>query len=158
MAFQIVVHLLISVMWMFLSESYTLASFSVGFLVGGVLLILLRKFLPGKLYLIRVFNIIKLLLIFIRELILSNIEIVKLVYKPKPNFEPGIFAYPTDLKSNWELTLLANLITLTPGSLSVAFSEDNKTIFVHAMHIENVEDEIQSIKETFEHAIKEVTR
>lgn len=158
MAFQIIVHLLISIMWMFLSETYTFTSFAVGFLVGGILLILLRKFIPGKLYLIRLFSILKLLLIFIRELILSNIEIVKLVYKKRPNFEPGIFAYPTDLKSDWELTLLANLITLTPGSLSVAFSEDNKTIFVHAMHIENVEDEIESIKETFEAAIKEVTR
>lgn len=158
MAFQIVVHLLISVMWMFLSETYTIGSFFVGFLIGAVLLTALRRFIPGRLYLVRVYHIVKLVLIFIRELILSNIEIVKLVYQRKPSFEPGIFAYPTNLKSDWEITLLANLITLTPGSLSVAISEDNKTIFVHAMHIENIEDEISGIKDTFEHAIREVTR
>ncbi|HLS35434.1 MAG TPA: Na+/H+ antiporter subunit E [Bacillota bacterium] len=158
MAFQIIVHLLISVMWMFLSETYTLNSFLIGFLIGALLLTILRRFIPGKLYLLRVYSIIKLIIIFLRELILSNIEIVKLVYQKEPSFEPGVFAYPTELKSNWELTLLANLITLTPGSLSVAISEDNKTIFVHAMHVESVEDEIRSIKDTFEAAIREVTK
>jgi len=158
MAFQIVVHLLISIMWMFLVETYTIGSFLVGFLVGAILLFLLRRFIPGRLYLIRLLLILKLILIFIRELILSNIEIVKLVYKKEPTFEPGIFAYPTELTSDWELTLLANLITLTPGSLSVAISEDNKTIFIHAMNIENIEDEIKGIKDTFEHAIREVTK
>lgn len=158
MAFQIVIHLLISIMWMFLSETYTFASFSIGFLIGVILLTFLRRFLPDKLYLIRAYNILKLILIFLRELIHSNIEIVKLVYQREPDFEPGIFAYPTELTSNWEITLLANLITLTPGSLSVAISEDQKTIFVHAMNIEDQEEEIRSIKETFEKAIREVTK
>src|SRR5690625_6640183 len=83
MAFQIIVHLLISVMWMFLSETYTLNSFLIGFLIGALLLTILRRFIPGKLYLLRVYSIIKLIIIFLRELILSNIEIVKLVYQKR---------------------------------------------------------------------------
>lgn len=158
MAFQIIVHLLIAFMWMFLSEAYTFGTFVIGFIIGMILLILLNKLIPGQLYLKRVYNILKLMIIFFRELILSNLEIVKLVYKRNPRFEPGIFGLPTSLKTNWEITLLANLITLTPGTLSVAISDDNQTIYIHAMHIEHIEDSIHDIKDTFEKAIMEVTR
>jgi len=158
MAFQIVINLVIAIMWMFLSETYTLTSFIAGFILGIILLLLLNRFIPGRFYLDRFVKIIQLIFLFIKELIKSNIDIVKLVYTPKPDIEPGIFAYETELKSDWELTLLANLITLTPGTLSVAFSNDNSTIYIHAMDIDDIDESIQSIKNTFEKAIMEVTR
>ena len=158
MAFQIVINLIIAFMWMFLSESYTASSFFGGYLLGILLLLLLNRFLPGTFYLKRFIKIIRLILLFIKELISSNIDIVKLVYTPKPEVEPGIFELPTELKSDWEITLLANLITLTPGTLSVAVSNDNTHLYIHAMDIDTVEDSINSIKRTFEKAIMEVTR
>ena len=158
MPFQILMNLIISFMWMLLNESYTIPTFIWGFLVGILLLFLFQKFIPGHFYLYPVLKIIRLILIFIRELILSNIDIVKLVYKRNLNFEPGIFSYPLEVKKDWQITLLANLITLTPGTLSVAISDDNSKIFIHAMHIDNIEESIQSIKETFEKSIMEVSK
>lgn len=158
MPFQIVINLIIAFMWMFLSESYTGISFFLGYILGVLLLLLLDRFVPGKFYLYRVIKIIQLVLLFIRELITSTIDIAKLVYKPKPNFEPGIFSYPLEVTSEWEITLLANLISLTPGTLTVAVSNDNSKIFIHAMHIDDTEESIDSIKNTFESAIMEVTR
>ncbi|MFD2046140.1 Na+/H+ antiporter subunit E [Ornithinibacillus salinisoli] len=158
MAFQIVINLVIAFMWMFLSESYSAPSFIAGYLWGILLLLLLNRFIPGTFYLRRVGKIIRLILLFIKELILSNFDIIKIVYQPKPDIEPGIFALPTELKGNWEITLLANLISLTPGTLSVAISEDNSHIFIHSIHIDDVEESIHAIKSTFERAIMEVTR
>lgn len=158
MPFQIIINIIISIMWMFLSETYTVVSFLSGYLLGILLLFLLRRFIPGRFYIVTLFKIIKLILIFTRELISSNIAIVKLVYQRAPVYEPGIFALPTDLKTDWEITLLANLITLTPGSLSVSISDDQSKIYVHAMDIDEVEKSIVDIKNTFEKAIMEVTR
>lgn len=158
MAFQIIVNIIISFMWMFLTESYTFITFLAGYLLGAVLLLILNRFFPGTFYLRKVYKLFVLIVIFIRELILSNLSIVKMVYTPKLVFEPGIFSYPTALKKPWEITLLANLITLTPGTLSVAISEDNSRIFVHAMHIDTTEEAISDIKDTFEKAIMEVTK
>src|SRR5690625_4956631 len=140
MAFQIVVNLIISFMWMFLSESYTLVTFTLGYIVGIILLLFLNRFFKERFYLERFFKFIVLFLTFIRELIVSNIDIVKLVYAQNPDFEPGIFAMPIEVKKNWEITLLANLITLTPGTLSVAISDDKSQIFIHAMHIEDIDE------------------
>ncbi|MGX4669668.1 Na+/H+ antiporter subunit E [Cerasibacillus sp. JNUCC 74] len=158
MAFQIVINLIIAFMWMFLKESYSVPSFISGYILGIVLLLVLRRFIPDTFYLKRVIKIINLILLFIKELVSSNIDIVKLVYTPKPDIEPGIFALPTELRSNWEITLLANLITLTPGTLSVAVSRDNTKLFVHAMNINDSNESIRSIKNTFEKAIMEVTQ
>ncbi|SHF67108.1 Na+/H+ antiporter subunit E [Ornithinibacillus halophilus] len=158
MAFQIVINLIIAFMWMFLSEAYSVSSFIAGYLWGILLLFLMNRFIPDTFYIKRVVKIIKLILLFIKELILSNFDIVKLVYTPKLNVEPGIFELPTELKGNWEITLLTSLISLTPGTLSVAVSNDNTKLYIHAMHIENVEESIKGIKDTFEKAIMEVTR
>ncbi|GAA0483012.1 Na+/H+ antiporter subunit E [Salinibacillus aidingensis] len=158
MALQILFNLIIAFMWMFLEEQYQFSTFFSGYLVGILLLFLLRRFIPDAFYLKRVFKVIRLILLFVKELILSNFNILKHVYKPKFNVKPGIFALPTELKSQWEITLLANLISLTPGTLTIAVSHDYSHLYIHAMDIPDVEKEIRSIKDTFEKAILEVTR
>ncbi|GEN46466.1 Na+/H+ antiporter subunit E [Alkalibacillus haloalkaliphilus] len=158
MAIQIIFNLLIAVMWMFLSESYTVLSFFIGLFIGMGLLFFLRRFVPDIFYVIRLYRIVKLNLIFLRELILSSVSIVALAYKPKLDIEPGIFALPIEVKSSWEIALLGNLISLTPGTLSVAVADDNSKIYIHAMDLPDVEASITEIKETFEKAIMEVTR
>ncbi|PKR79068.1 Na+/H+ antiporter subunit E [Halalkalibacillus sediminis] len=158
MAFQIILNILIAFLWMFLSEEYTFLSFFTGYLIGIVLLFFLRRFVPDTYYLNRVWLVLKLIFLFIKELVMSSISVVALAYKPKLDIEPGIFALPTELNSNWEITLLANLISLTPGTLSVAISDDNTKIYIHAMDMPDVEAEVNEIKETFEKAIMEVTR
>lgn len=145
-------------MWMFLSESYTFISFLFGYLLGAILLLILNRFFIGPFYLKRLYRLLILFLIFIRELISSNIQIVKYVYKKDLNIEPGIFAMPIEVKQSWEITLLANLITLTPGTLTVAISDDQTQLFIHALDIDTKEESINDIKNTFEKAIMEVTK
>lgn len=81
-----------------------------------------------------------------------------MVLRPKLDIRPGIFAMETKLTSDWEITLLANLITLTPGTLVVDVSPDNKTLYVHAVDIEDAEEAIEDIRGSFEKAIMEVSR
>ncbi len=158
MPLQIILNLVIAIMWMFLAETYSVVSFLKGFIIGAFLLFMLRRFIPDAFYLTRVWKIIKLVLLFIKELLISNIDIVRWVYKPHKDYKPGIFALPTDLKSNWEITMLTSLISLTPGTLSVSVSDNNDTIYIHAMDIDTTEQAIEAIKATFEKAIMEVTR
>jgi multicomponent Na+:H+ antiporter subunit E len=158
MTFQLILNLLIGVIWMFLSESYSFASFLVGFVIGAALLFLLNRFIPDSYYFKQVKAIGYLIFLFIKELIMANIEVLKWVYKPKLDFQPGIIALPIDVKKNWEITLLANLITLTPGTLSVDVSRDQRYIYIHAIDLPDVNQTIVGIKDTFEKAIREVTR
>ncbi|MFS0561795.1 Na+/H+ antiporter subunit E [Terribacillus sp. 179-K 1B1 HS] len=158
MAFQICINLLVAFMWMFLGETYSISGFVTGYIVGIALLFLLRRFLKGPFYLRRLYKIIVLLLIFIKELILSNFEITKLVYARRLDINPGIFTLETELESDWEITLLSTLITLTPGTVTVAVSPDKKQLYIHAMDIVDMKEAVHSIKDSFEKHIKEVTR
>ncbi|MBT2643374.1 Na+/H+ antiporter subunit E [Bacillus sp. ISL-41] len=158
MAFQILLNFILAFVWMFLKTSYSPASFFVGYFFGLLIIYIFRRFFTSRFYLLRVVAVLNLIYIFTLELILSNIAVLKAVLRPKLNIKPGIFAFPTELKEDWEITMLANLITLTPGTLVVDVSPDNRILYVHAMDISDADEAIQSIKNTFEKAIMEVSR
>ncbi|WP_050616228.1 Na+/H+ antiporter subunit E [Bacillus testis] len=158
MAFQILLNVFLAFIWMFLSTSSQPSSFVAGYLLGLLILYSFRRFFRSSFYLIRVVAVIKLIFTFFKALILSNIAVLKVILKPKLDIQPGIFALETELKTDWEITLLSNLITLTPGTLVIEVSEDNSTLYIHAMHLEDMKAEVAGIKNTLEKAIMEVSR
>lgn len=157
MAFQILINILMAFIWMLLQDSYGAVDFIMGYIIGILILFLLRQFLLFDFYFKRVWAFIKLTIIFFRELVLANIDMIRVILKPKMDIKPGIVAIPTKLKTDLEITLLAALITLTPGTLSMDFSDDSSLIFVHAIDIDSKEQTIRDILESFETAILEVT-
>ncbi len=76
---------------------------------------------------------------------------------PKLYMTPGIVGVPLDVKSDGQITMLANFITLTPGTLSLDVSEDKKVLYVYSMYITNREDFIKGIKNGFEKRIIEIS-
>ena len=64
-------------------------------------------------------------------------------------------AYRLKVDRNFEITLLANLITLTPGTLSVDVSEDRRTLYVHALDCSDPDRLRRSIADGFERKIRE---
>ncbi|PSL45064.1 multisubunit sodium/proton antiporter MrpE subunit [Salsuginibacillus halophilus] len=158
MAFQILLNLLIAVVWMALQNSYTPVDFLFGYVVGIFVLLILRTVLRFDFYMRRVYAVFKLFLLFSKELIMANIDMIRIVLSPKLTNKPGIVAVPTRLSSDWEVTLLASLISLTPGTLSMDFSEDGRTIYIHNIDVPNREEMIKDIQDKFEKAILEVTR
>ncbi|MFC5713474.1 Na+/H+ antiporter subunit E [Thalassorhabdus alkalitolerans] len=157
MAFQVLLNVILAIIWVLLQNSFTLIDFFLGYIVGIFILLLLRGVVPFDFYIRRVYAAFKLILLFSKELILANIDMIKIVLSPKMNIEPGIVAVPTELESEWEVTLLASLISLTPGTLSMDFSEDSKILYIHSVHVPDREEAIKQIHDTFERAIKEVT-
>lgn len=158
MAFQILINVVIAFSWMFLKNQWAIPDFIIGYFWGLVILFLMRRFLAGRFYFERVLAAGKLFFLFLWELLLANVQVIRDILRPKLKIEPGIFAMPTELKSDWEITLLSLLITLTPGTLVMDISDDNKILYIHAMNIPDADQAIAEIKNTFEKAIMEVTR
>ncbi|MCI2773533.1 Na+/H+ antiporter subunit E [Staphylococcus petrasii] len=156
MAIQITVNFLLAFIWLFLSGSYTLNNLLLGFLLGLGVVYLFNKALPGKFYLIRVYKIIKLIVVFLIELIKANIDVLKIVLRPKLQNQPGFFTYHTDLKTDWQIVLLSNLITLTPGTVVLGISDDRTKIYIHAIDFSTKEEEVEGIKSSLEKVVREV--
>lgn len=158
MAFQILLNFFLAFIWMFLSNDYSPLAFFKGYFFGGLIIFALRRFFDHRFYIANILAVIRLILLFGSELIKSNFAVFKVILSPKLSIRPGIFSLETDLKKDWEITVLSNLITLTPGTLVIEVSEDKKTLYIHAMDIDDAEQAKIDIKNTFEKAIREVSR
>lgn len=158
MPLQILINLLLAVLWMFMGSEFSVASFTAGYIMGLLVVFMMRRFLPGSFYIKRVWRIIKLFFIFIIEMVKANIDVVKIVLSPKIDVHPGFYAYPCDLEEDWEVVLLSSLITLTPGTVVVAIAYDHSTIYIHGVDMRSADEEIENIKRSFEKVIKEVAK
>lgn len=149
------ISILMAVIWATVSGSFTLLNLIFGFVLSILTLYLLRERFVGAEYTSRVRRILSLVMLFLVELAKSAWKVATLVLSPNMDLKPGIFAYPLTVKSDWEISLLANLITLTPGTLSVDVSEDRKTLYVHALDCSDIEAARRDIAEGFEKKIME---
>ena len=158
MPVQVLLNIFIGFLWMLLQDKWSFPSFFAGYLVGIVILFFMRRFFSTSFYLGTFFSILKLLYVFLRELVSSTALVLRQVTRRKIDVQPGVFAVKTDLSGEWEIPLLALLLSLTPGSVVLEISPDNKTFFIHAMDMEESKKSIIQAKTSFEKAIKEVTR
>ena len=160
MAMQFILNLFIAALWLLLQDEVTpqFSTFLMGFVVGMGILYAMHRFYGTQFYMRRVFSIIKLLWLFNWELFLSSYSVLRQITTPKLNITPGIFTYKTVLEGDWEITALALLLTLTPGSVVMEVSEEGDVFYIHAMDIEQSKDAVIRSIGKFEQAIMEVTR
>jgi len=156
MAFQVLLNLFLAFLWMFLANNFSASGFVIGYALG--LIAMFGRGFKGRFYLGPVVALVLLFFRFLYELVVANIDVLKIILKPKLDIQPGIFAYETELDQPWQVTLLSMLITLTPGTLVVDISDDNKTLYIHALHMPEVDEAVASIRDSFEKAILEVSR
>jgi multicomponent Na+:H+ antiporter subunit E len=157
MSFSLAV-IVLALVWVTITDTFTLLGLLFGVVLGAVALWLVRDRMQSPVLARKARQAISLAVLFIYELTLSAIRVAILVLTPnlKEQLKPAIIAFPLTAKSDEEITLLANLITLTPGTLSVDVSEDRKTLYVHAIGMDSKERLIRDIASGFETKVIEV--
>lgn len=160
MAIQFTLNLFIAILWVLFQDEdvFRVPTFITGFIVGMVIVFLMRRFFGGRFYLHRFYSVIKLVVIFISETIQSAIMVIKHVLSPKIIIEPGIFRYETVLRGEWEVPTLALLLTLTPGSVVMEVTPEGNVFYIHAMDITRTKGDLERSLKKFEKAIMEVSR
>jgi len=107
---------------------------------------------------LKTYHILGFLLFYIIEVIIANMRIAWDIITPRHRMKPGVLAIPLDVETDMEILALNNLITMTPGTLSLDVSTDKRVIYVHAMYIDDVDKIRQEIKSRLEKKIMEVSR
>ena len=92
------------------------------------------------------------------ELVIANIRMARFTLGPLRDLRPGIVAVPLEEMSDMEITTLANLITLTPGTMTVDVSSDRRCLYVHCMDASDPDAIRREIKHGFERRVMEVLR
>lgn len=150
--------LILALGWAAATGNFGVPNLLFGALIGGLCLFLIRGRVGGSRFWNKSWRVLALALLFLRELALSAVRVGLLVLRPRLNLRPAMLAFPLSVTSDVEITLLANLITLTPGTLSVDVSADRKFLLIHAIDVKDREALIAEIRDGLEKKVMEACR
>jgi multicomponent Na+:H+ antiporter subunit E len=155
---EFLANIILAITWAAASGEITLAGLAVGFAVGYVILWFGRPVLGTSRYFEKLPKAVSFILFYLRQLALSNLKVAYDIVTPTNYMKPGMIGVTLDAETDAEITLLANLITMTPGTLSVDVSDDRRTLYIHAMYIDDVEAFRREIKDGFERRLLDLMR
>lgn len=144
--------------WAGITGNFSGLNLLFGGLIGGGAILILRYSIHQQGALGKTGKVLSLIGLFLYELVVSAVRVALVVLHPnlKSVVKPAIIAVPLSVKSDAEITLLANMITLTPGTLTVDVAADRSVLYVHALAMESDTALIADIANGFEARIKEV--
>lgn len=151
-------NILLTFIWVALTGNFTFSNFIFGFILSFLILRIITQGRSTAKYFRIAPKVVGFVFFFLYELFKANMQVAYEVITPKFNMTPGIIKFPLDAKTDLEITFLANLITLTPGTLSLDVSDDKKVLYVHSMYIKDRESFIAGIKNGFEKRLLEILR
>lgn len=153
-------NLLLALVWAVATGLFTVANFTFGFMLGYLILWFVARSWGQPGYFRKAPQVARFALFFLGQLFLSNLRVAYDVVTPAHHMRPGVVAVPLEASTDAEITLLANLITLTPGSVTLDLSEDRRVLYVHLMYIDHddLEAARRGIKEGLERRVLEVLR
>ncbi|MEG3078619.1 Na+/H+ antiporter subunit E [Halomonas sp. 5021] len=151
-------NLLLGLAWVLLSGDFTGLNLLVGMVFGYLALVLLEPQVDAlKGYPARIPRFIGFVGFFIKELVQANLRVAFDIVTPPWHMKPGVIALPLSARTEMEITMVANLISLTPGTLSLDVSDDRKVLYIHAMFLDNEDDLRRNLKD-MEHRALELFR
>lgn len=151
-------NILFAAVFTLLTGSGRIGVFMFGCVLGYGILWLSSPLYKDTRYFEKLPKTLNLITYFLKELFVSNLRVLWDVITPGHISSPGIIGVPLDAETDLEIFLVANLISLTPGTLSVDLSEDKKNLFVHIMFLENAAAARADIKNGLEKRVLEVMR
>jgi multicomponent Na+:H+ antiporter subunit E len=106
------------------------------------------------------FSAIWLAVAFSRDLVISSLQVAKTVLLPGDRAQPRFVTVPLlSARSGLEISMVANYITLTPGTLTVDVSPDRTTLLVHSLLAGESGDEVRAdVQQGIEPRVTRVTR
>jgi multicomponent Na+:H+ antiporter subunit E len=141
-----------------MTGQFTPLNLAFGFGLGYLILFFAQRILGPSNYFLKVRQVLGFGAYFVRELVLANLRVTYDVITPGYHMRPAVVAVPLDARTDLEIALLTNLITMTPGSFSLDVSDDRKVLYVHAMYVDDPEAFRREIKDGFERRVLELLR
>jgi multicomponent Na+:H+ antiporter subunit E len=151
-------NLILAIIWVMATGTLTEENFLFGFFISFAILWVITFKKEERKYFTVIPKLLAYMLFIFWEIIKANFQSLKESFYPKSKLEPAIVKVPLDAKTNMEISILSNIISLTPGTLIMDVSDDKKVVYVHVMHLVDKDDFIKEIKLKFEKPLLELMR
>lgn len=141
-------NVILALLWVALTGSFSGDNLLVGFFFGYLALTIMQRHVPAlRGYSQRLPRFLGFSVFFLKELIVANARVAYDVITPVWYMKPGVIAMDLEAETDIEITLVANLISLTPGTLSLDVSDDRRVLYIHAMFMADEQELRDSLQE-----------
>lgn len=144
------------IIWLLLNNTIAPGHILLGALLATLIPWLTSGFWPEQIKIRRPWLLFKYTVKVLWEILIANMVVAKLILGNKNKLQPGFIDYPLELHSPVGISLLANTISLTPGTVSCDLSDDGTHLLIHALHIDDVETIKADIHLKFETPLREI--
>jgi multicomponent K+:H+ antiporter subunit E len=146
----------IFLLWMALNNASSLAHAVLAVILAIGLPMLTRRFWPEHPPSVKFWPAVRLFCVVVWDIMLASIDVAKLVLGPTKRIKPAFIEVPLDLREPYVGTILASIVSLTPGTVSIDIDRTRWVLQVHALNVDNLEETISSIKTRYEKPLKEI--
>ncbi|WP_372980940.1 Na+/H+ antiporter subunit E [Marinobacter sediminum] len=147
--------LILFVIWQFLSDGVSGASVVLGLILAWGIPQMTQAFWPERPIFTKPWRLPAYLMRVLWDIVIASVQVARLILSPrKPR--PIFVCYPLELEQPLAISLLASTISLTPGTVSVDVSDDNKILLIHALDAESSEEVINAVRTRYEQPLQEM--
>lgn len=144
------------VIWLLLNNTVAAGHMVLGFILAVIIPLLTSGFWPEKVCLKKPWVLMRFVLIVLWDILVANIIVAKMILGSKDKLQPAFITVELDIRHPLGIGILANTISLTPGTVSCDLSEDRRYLYVHGLHVEDMNETINEIKQRYEQPLMEV--
>jgi multicomponent Na+:H+ antiporter subunit E len=101
-------------------------------------------------------SLAELIVVVLWETLLANLRLAGLLRRPSSALHPGIISHQLGVSSHGQMTIVANLVTLTPGTLTLELDKDRGVLTIHTIDARDPEQISREIREKIEPRVAKV--
>ena len=144
------------VIWLLLVNELSFGQLLLGAILGWAVPLYTSRFWPEEVKVRRPLVLLRFMVIVLYDIIVANIAVARLILGRQDSLQPAFIVMPLVLRSEIGISVLANTISLTPGTVSVSLSPDRRCLFVHSLHTTDPDELVETIRERYEAPLKEI--
>jgi multicomponent K+:H+ antiporter subunit E len=156
---QVLPHPILSLMllglWLLLVNSVSVGNLLLGILLAWLIPLFTARFWEAQVHIHKPLTLLRFFGVVLWDILIANVAVAALVVGPSRRLQPGFIMMPMRLRGNVGLSLLANTISLTPGTLSAFLSADRTQLVIHALQADDPDEIIAAIRERYEQPLLE---
>ncbi|ESQ16450.1 MAG TPA: Na+/H+ antiporter subunit E [Chromatiaceae bacterium] len=142
-------------LWLLLVNSIAIGDLLLGALLAWLIPLFTARFWEAQVRIHRPLLLLRFFGVVLLDILIANVAVAALVVGPGHRIRPGFILMPMRLRGNVGLSLLANTISLTPGTLSAFLSRDQTLLVIHALRVDDPDAIIATIRKRYEQPLLE---
>ena len=151
-----VLSLVLALAWMLLLNDLSLGALVFGLFLGWLIPLFTAPFWPERVRIRRPLTLLRFVATVLWDILVANIAVARLILGRPAKLRPAFVELELALRTDLAISLLANTISLTPGTVSAYLSRDRRILVVHALDVDDVDELVANIRRRYERPLAEV--